>query len=105
MNSPHANHFPVEPNASRSVSLEGRTLLLVRRNDDYYLYENLCPHTGETLDPMGDSVLDEGGQLIVCQRHGAQFVVESGECVGGPCIGECLIPVAFTRVDDALYLD
>lgn len=105
MNSPDDHRFPLDDNSTRSVNLDGRALLLLRRGERRYLYENRCPHTGETLDPMGGSLLDEGGQLILCQRHGAAFLAESGECVSGPCLGEALQPVPCTVVGDAIYLD
>ena len=28
-----------------------------------------------------------GGELILCSWHGALFDIESGRCVGGPCMG------------------
>jgi len=99
------NAFPLDDNSTRSVSLDGRELLLVRRGERRFLYENRCPHTGETLDPMGGSLLDASGTLLQCQRHGAQFLAESGECVAGPCPGESLTAVPCTVVGDALYLD
>jgi nitrite reductase/ring-hydroxylating ferredoxin subunit len=97
--------YPLAAGESRSVTVEGRPFLLLRRGETLLLYENRCPHTGETLDPMGGSVLGDGGELITCQRHGAQFLAGSGECVGGPCLGERLQPVAFTAVAGEIYLD
>jgi len=94
-----------EKNGSRSVNLDGRELLLVCHGGEHYLYENRCPHTGETLDPLGGSILDADAPLLVCQRHGAQFLLESGECVGGPCQGESLAAVPCTVVGQDIYLD
>ena len=90
---------------SCGVQHEGRELLLVRRGEEVLAYENRCPHTGETLDPLGRSVLSEDGLLLQCQRHAAQFVVATGECVGGPCLGERLQPVAVIVSQGALYPD
>ena len=70
-----------------------------------FLYRNSCPHTGETLDPMGGSVAGSDGLLLTCQRHAAQFITRSGECVGGPCQGEQLQAVPFTLSQGDLYLD
>lgn len=92
-------------NTSCSIELEGRALLLVKAQGKLYLYENRCPHTGDSLDPMGDSVVSEDGQLMTCQRHAAQFIASTGECVGGPCQGEHMQPVAFTESGGQLYLD
>jgi nitrite reductase/ring-hydroxylating ferredoxin subunit len=97
--------YPLADNMSTSVTVDGRPFLLVRHRGELRLYENRCPHTGDTLDPMGGSVLEAGGSLITCQRHGAQFLSTDGECVAGPCRGEWLTPVPFTAVGGAIYLD
>lgn len=97
--------YPLDANSSTSVTVDGRQFLLLRKGSELLLYENRCPHTGETLDPMGGSLLDAGGELITCQRHGAQFLCSSGECVAGPCLGESLTPVSFTAVGGQIYLD
>ena len=97
--------YPLDPNMSTSVTVDGRSFLLIRRDTELLLFENRCPHTGETLDPMGGSIMEAQGELITCQRHGAQFLSSSGECVSGPCQGESLEPVAFTAVAGEIYLD
>jgi nitrite reductase/ring-hydroxylating ferredoxin subunit len=90
---------------SYGVSINGRELLVVKNQGDFFVYENRCPHTNETLNPTGGSVATDDGLLLQCQRHAAQFVPQTGECVGGPCLGEQLEPVPFTLAPDALYLD
>lgn len=92
-------------NASQSVTVEGRDLILVHCDGQLLAYENLCPHANETLDPMGGSIRSEDGQLLRCQRHGAEFLAATGECVSGPCLGESLTPVAVIAVGDEVYLD
>ncbi|MEM1403568.1 MAG: Rieske 2Fe-2S domain-containing protein [Pseudomonadota bacterium] len=97
--------LPIETNSSKSVTVEGRNLILVDHGGALFLYENNCPHAQETLDPLGGNLSNGGGELFGCQRHGAQFVARTGECVAGPCQGEQLTGVAFTAVGDAIYLD
>lgn len=92
-------------NSSCSVNVEGRNLLLVKRHGELFLYANHCPHTGESLDPMGGSIASAEGLLLTCQRHAAQFISDTGECVGGPCLGESIEAVAFTYSGGELYLD
>lgn len=92
-------------NTTRTLSIDGRALILVKHQGNLYLYENNCPHASETLDPMGGSLSNDTGDLVRCQRHGAEFLATSGECVGGPCLGEALTAVAFTPVGDEIYLD
>ena len=92
-------------NSSRSVTIEGRPLILARHGGERFLYANLCPHAAETLDPLGGNLSNEAGDLLRCQRHGAEFLTHTGECVAGPCMGEYLEAVAFTAVGDDIYLD
>jgi nitrite reductase/ring-hydroxylating ferredoxin subunit len=92
-------------NSSQSVTLDGRSLILVNRQGELFLYENNCPHANETLDPMGGSLSDTSGDLLHCQRHNAQFIAATGECVAGPCMGEHLTAVPFTLAAGQIYLD
>lgn len=76
---------------SRGFEVEGTRLLAVRRHGQIYLYRNRCPHRGIPLNwEADDSVLDRSASLIGCAHHGALFLIESGECVSGPCEGEAL---------------
>lgn len=99
----HIGDFP--ENSTHSMQAGGLSLLVVRRAEQLFLYENRCPHTRESLDPEGGSLATGGGLLIECQRHAAQFVADTGECVAGPCQGERLTAIPFTVSDGAIYLD
>lgn len=90
---------------SQSLEVDGMQLLAARRGDELFLYRNNCPHANEVLDPMGGSVLDNSAQIITCQHHGAEFLLDSGECIAGACYGESLEPVAFTLSNGEIYLD
>lgn len=80
-------------------------LLVVKRAGSLFLYRNHCPHTQESLDPMGGSVASSDALIIVCQRHGAEFLTDTGECVSGPCQGEHLEAIPFTLSGGDIYLD
>ncbi|WOJ98066.1 Rieske 2Fe-2S domain-containing protein [Congregibacter brevis] len=105
MDSPNAPSLSIADNSSQSVTLEGRSLILVNRRGELFLFENNCPHANESMDPLGGSLSDDSGDLIRCQRHGAEFLAHTGECVAGPCMGETLTPVAFTLAGGQIYLD
>jgi nitrite reductase/ring-hydroxylating ferredoxin subunit len=97
--------LPLEKNTSTSVTVEGLQLIIADHEGEVFAYENSCPHTGDSLDPMGGSISSDNGGLLRCQRHAAEFLSTTGECVAGPCIGESLRPVAVTIVGDDVYLD
>jgi nitrite reductase/ring-hydroxylating ferredoxin subunit len=92
-------------NSTKSIDTGQLSLLVVRRGAQLFIYENLCPHTRETLDPQGGSLTTGNGLLIQCQRHAAEFVADSGECVAGPCQGERLNAIPFTLSAGDIYLD
>lgn len=76
--------------SSRGFNLDGHALFAVRRNQRAYVYINRCPHRGVALEWQPDQFLDQSASLIQCATHGALFLIESGECVAGPCAGEHL---------------
>jgi nitrite reductase/ring-hydroxylating ferredoxin subunit len=78
---------------SRDTEDGGLDLFVVRRSGRVYAYRNRCPHTGATLEWLPDRFLDADGALIQCGLHGALFLIETGECVHGPCVGAFLEPL------------
>lgn len=78
---------------SRGFLLNETRLLAVRRDGRVYVYANSCPHRGIPLEWQADQFLDPSGSLIQCATHGALFLIDSGECVAGPCAGQRLRPV------------
>ena len=60
------------PNSSRGFEIDGCKVLAVRRDGVAYFF------------------LDSSASLIQCATHGALFLIESGECIAGPCAGQSL---------------
>ncbi len=75
-----------------SVEQRGETVdgFVVRRDDECFAYRNRCPHTGSPLDWVEHQFLDLDGTLIQCAVHDARFLIDTGECVFGPCPGASL---------------
>ena len=73
---------------------ERRSCVLVRRGDAVWAYENRCPHTGAPLDWRPGQVLSPEGTHIQCALHLAQFRMDDGLCIYGPCVGQFLRAVA-----------
>jgi len=80
--------------ASLGFEQHGIRLLVVRRAGQVYAYKNRCPHRGVPLEWQPNQFLDPSASLIQCATHAALFLIESGECVAGPCAGQFL-----TRLD------
>lgn len=76
----------------------------VKKDGQIFLYRNRCPHLGVELNWMPDSFLDMDKALIQCFTHGALFLIEDGECVSGPCLGQRLEAIAFDIIDGKITL-
>lgn len=84
LSDPGSYGFEVE---HRGETIEG---FLVKRDGLFFAYRNTCPHTGSPLDWVEHQFLDMDGALIQCATHDARFLIDSGECIMGPCSGESL---------------
>ena len=60
---------------------------------------NACPHQGRPLNWGPDQFLFSPERHLICAQHGATFLLESGECISGPCRGARLRALD-TRVED-----
>ena len=78
-------------------------LFAVRRAGKVVVYVNCCPHIGTPLDWAPDRFLSADGERIVCGTHGAEFAVEDGVCLRGPCLGGRLEPVMM-QIRDGIIL-
>jgi nitrite reductase/ring-hydroxylating ferredoxin subunit len=77
---------------------------LVRRDGEFFAYRNSCPHTGSPLDWVDHQFLDIEGALIQCAVHDARFLIDTGECIFGPCPGQSLESLPIRIQDENIYL-
>ena len=82
-----------DPGGKGFVLEDGRRIFVIRRGADLHAYVNACPHQGVPLDWRPDVFLNLDKSVIQCSTHGAQFRIEDGECLAGPCLGSALRPV------------
>jgi nitrite reductase/ring-hydroxylating ferredoxin subunit len=68
-------------------------------------YFNACPHQGRPLNWGPDQFLFSPERHLVCAQHGATFLLESGECISGPCRGARLRRLAIRLKGDSVWLD
>jgi nitrite reductase/ring-hydroxylating ferredoxin subunit len=90
-----------------AVIVDGLPLFgfLVRRGDEVYAYQNVCPHAGRQLNWGPDRFLTKDQSMIMCAAHGAIFDIASGECAAGPCVGDALTRMAVRVVDGHVEVD
>mgnify|MGYP000905581166 CR=1 FL=1 len=75
---------------------DGREIVVVETPHGPRAYLNSCPHNQVTLEILPDRFLSADRSELVCTAHGARFLVTTGACVLGPCVGRSLtaIPIA-----------
>ncbi len=79
-------------------------LMAIRRRNEVFVYVNSCPHIGTPLDWTPDRFLSRDGRTIVCATHGAQFRIDDGMCISGPCIGDSLEAVPTEIREGTVYV-
>lgn len=79
----------------RGFAVEGDDdIFVLRQGDRVYGYVNSCPHAWTPLDWVENQFMNIDRSRILCATHGAEFRIEDGYCVVGPCRGRSLRPVA-----------
>lgn len=81
------------------------SIFAVKKDGLLYVYHNRCPHLGIELEWQEDQFLDSENALIQCCTHGALFIIDSGECVAGPCVGDSLQALPFTMDGNTVNVD
>lgn len=76
----------------------------IRYEGRVYAYVNRCAHVGVELDWQPGRFFDAGGMVLLCSTHGALYDPATGACLGGPCRGGSLVPVAVEEIDGAVVL-
>jgi nitrite reductase/ring-hydroxylating ferredoxin subunit len=79
-------------------------LMAIRQGDKVRVYVNACPHIGTPLDWVPGRFLTADGTRIICATHGAEFAIESGLCVQGPCRGDSLEAVVVELREGTIYV-
>jgi nitrite reductase/ring-hydroxylating ferredoxin subunit len=75
-------------------------IVISRKGNNFYGFENKCPHQGAKLDARRPGeLMDEDGNFIACSEHNARFDLDTGHCFIGPCQGARLTPLTLV-VDD-----
>jgi len=78
-------------------------LFLIRRGRHVFAWRNACPHPGyegTSLPWRKHAYLNKDRSRILCSGHGANFDVETGVCLSGPCMGLALTKMTVRLGDD-----
>lgn len=74
----------------------------VKYDGKAYAYLNQCAHIAMEMDWQPGQFFDFDQRFIMCATHAALYEPSTGLCIGGPCIGKRLKPVAL-RLDNGTY--
>ncbi|WP_085316725.1 Rieske (2Fe-2S) protein [Derxia lacustris] len=82
------------------------SLFIVRRGERVFAWRDACPHIdGARMAWRRHAYLNAARSRIVCHAHGAEFDIETGRCLRGPCVGSQLLAVEVTvEADGGLWL-
>ncbi len=98
---PGAKGFEIQ-----QVDQQTLSFFIVKKDAQVYAYKNECPHARVNLEWQEDDFLDMDKALIQCSVHGALFIIESGDCAGGPCNGQGLQSLNIRTDDEGMiFLD
>jgi nitrite reductase/ring-hydroxylating ferredoxin subunit len=79
------------------------TGFVVRYHGVVYGYLNRCAHVPIELDWVEGEFFESSGLYLMCSTHGAIYAPESGRCMGGPCRGGRLRPIAVLEQDQQIF--
>jgi nitrite reductase/ring-hydroxylating ferredoxin subunit len=79
-------------------------IVIVQEHGVHYAYINSCPHEHIPLETFPNHFLTEDKTHLLCSGHGARFVLATGECVSGPCLGRSLTRLRIEERGGAVYL-
>ena len=85
--------------AVEDVPADGSFLFTVREGFD----TSDCPHWRDVRLDKGSGATVRGDELV-CEKHGATFERDSGNCTFGPCEGAVLETVDVEVADGDVYL-
>lgn len=74
-------------------------IIITRKANQFFGFENACPHQGTRLDVRLGQLMDEEENFLECGQHQAKFDLDTGHCFIGPCQGKALTAVPLV-IDD-----
>lgn len=84
----------------KSVTVNGRELLLINIKGEIFACENECPHQGS---PLQGGVVKDG--YLSCPRHGYRFDLKNGSCLDNPAFTLKIFPTELQGEDILVQLD
>ena len=90
--------------ATHDKNGEEASAFVIRHHGVVFGYLNRCAHIQVELDWQHGQFFDADSELLMCATHGALYLPDTGECIGGPCRGAFLTKLLITEKDGKVYL-
>lgn len=89
-----------------SVKIKGKVVkgFVVKKEGNFYAYLNLCKHLPVTLDLNDENFFTFDKAYLQCHMHGAMYEIETGLCIGGPCLGARLDSLSFVEEENEINI-
>ena len=82
----------------------GTPAFAIRFRSVVYAYLNVCAHQELELDWQPGAFFDADRAHLVCSAHGADYELDTGRCVAGPCVGAALVRVSVREWADVVIV-
>lgn len=98
--------LPKNETRSFEARVRGKIIqgIVFRKDDVFFVYQNLCRHLPITLDIGDSNFLNHEKNLLQCHMHGALYEPETGLCTAGPCEGSRLVQFSYTMDETNLII-
>lgn len=93
----------INNNESLKLTIHHTALVILQHNNIYHGFLNSCPHMKIPLDWDNNQFFNTDYDLIQCSTHGALFLIHTGECVYGPCLGQHLTKIQLSIRGESIY--
>ncbi len=90
--------------SSKSIDLDGFSVLLLRNTTGVFAYFNACPHQYLPLDWRTKNVLSVQGDVLLCSNHHASFDAQTGKGLDGFAQGSALTAIPFSLQGDQIFI-
>lgn len=78
---------------------------VVNHQGTLHAWVNRCCHVPMSMDWIDNQFFTEDARYVQCATHGALYEPDSGECVAGPPVGQCLTRVPLTIRDGEVHAE
>ncbi len=89
---------------SKTPQDDQQALIMRTEKGELRAYRNQCQHIAIPLDAGTGEYLTPDGKRLRCVTHGAEYLLDDGLCICGPCQGDSLEALQLYEQDEQLFV-